>query len=94
MKTTKFVVAGALCAWILMTAQVLAAETYSGNWTLMPSESPGKVSFGLVYRRGHNNMNHQSDWPADAFQGLDVSQRGKRDVQFTITRDAGRFHIR
>lgn len=91
MKTTRFVVAGALCAWILLAAQVLAAETYSGSWTLRPSESPGKVSFGLVYRRGNNNMNHESDWPSDAFQGLDLEQRGKHDVQFAVAREAGRF---
>jgi hypothetical protein len=91
MKTTRFVVAGALCAWLLLVAQVFAAETYSGSWTLRPSETPGKVNFGLVYRRGHNNMNHESDWPSDEFQGLDLDQRGKRDVQFAVAREAGRF---
>jgi hypothetical protein len=91
MKTTRFVVAGALCAWILSIAQAFAADTYSGSWTLRPSETPGKVNFGLVYRRGSNNMNHESDWPSDAFQGLDLEQRGKRDVQFAVAREAGRF---
>jgi hypothetical protein len=91
MKTTRFVVAGALCAWILMIGQALAAETFSGNWTLMPAEAAGKVNFGLVYRRGHDNSQHSSDWPVDAFQGLDLEQRGKQDVQFAVTREAGRF---
>ncbi|HEX6636377.1 MAG TPA: hypothetical protein VF033_01870 [Steroidobacteraceae bacterium] len=91
MKTTRFVVAGALCAWILLTARVLAAGEYSGNWTLMPSETAGKVNFGLVHRRGKNHSHHSSDWPVALFQGVDLAQRGKRDVQFSITRDAGRF---
>ena len=56
MKTTSFVVAVALCAWNLLAGTVSAAENYSGNWTVMPSESAGQVEFGLVYRRPH----HQS----------------------------------
>ena len=91
MKATKFVVVGALCAWILLTARAFAGEPYSGSWTLRPSETPGKVNFGLVYRRGSNNMNHEADWPSDAFQGLDLEQRGKHDVQFAVAREAGRF---
>jgi hypothetical protein len=94
MKTTRFVVTGALCAWILLAAQVVAAasaENFSGNWTMMPADTAGKVNFGLVYRRDHNNMNHSSDWPAEVFQGLDTTARGKRDVQFSIVREAGRF---
>lgn len=94
MKTTTSVVAGALCAWILLAAQTVtaqAADTFSGNWTMMPADSADKVNFGLVYRREHHNMNHSSDWPVEAFQGLDLSVRGKRDVQFSIVREAGRF---
>lgn len=94
MKTTTSVVAGALCAWILTAAQIVAAraaDNFSGNWTMMPADSAGQVNFGLVYRREHHNMNHSSDWPAEAFQGLDLSVRGKRDVQFSIVREAGRF---
>ena len=91
MKTTSFVVTGTLCVSILMAAQAIASENFSGNWTIAPSDTAGQVNFGLVYRRDHNNMNHSSDWPADVFQGLDLSVRGKRDVQFTIEREAGRF---
>jgi hypothetical protein len=91
MKTTRFVVMGALCAWILLATQVFAAEDFSGNWTLMPSDEPGKVHFSLIHRKGKNHSNHSSDWPVEAFQGVDLATRGKRDVQFTITRDAGRF---
>lgn len=94
MKTTRSVVMGALCAWILTVAapaQAVAAGSFSGNWTLMPSDTAGKVEFGLVYRRGKNHSQHSSDWDPAVFQGLDLSQRGKHDVQFSITRDAGRF---
>ena len=94
MKTTMSVVAGALCAWILMAAQTAAAQAadnFSGNWTMMPSDTASTVHFGLVYRREHNNMNHSSDWPVEVFQGLDLAVRGKRDVQFSIVREAGRF---
>jgi hypothetical protein len=92
MKTTRFVVMGMLCAWILLAARAISAESLSGNWTVMPAMEPGKVHFGLAYRRNQNHhSNHSTDWPTDAFQGVDFSERGKRDVQFTVTRDAGRF---
>lgn len=91
MKTTSFVVAVALCAWNLLTGTASAAENYSGNWTVMPAETAGHVEFGLVYRRPHHHSQHSSDWPLTAFQGVDFAERGKRDVQFTVTRAAGRF---
>lgn len=91
MKTTRSVVAGALCAWILLTAQALAGGAFSGNWTLMPADQPGKVQFSLAQRRERGHSQHSSEWPAETFQGVDLAERGKRDVQFTITRDAGRF---
>src|SRR5687768_1853626 len=93
MKTsTSSVLALALCAWTLAFAQIApAAEDFKGNWTIRPSAEAGMVRFGLIYHRDHGNSNHESDWPASALQGLDVAARGKRDVNFTITRDAGRF---
>jgi hypothetical protein len=93
MKTsTSKVLALVLCAWALANPQVsTAAEELKGNWTLQPSEAAGKLSFGVMYRGGGNNMHSESDWPASDFQGLDVGARGKRDVNFTINRDAGRF---
>jgi hypothetical protein len=81
-----------LCSWTLGFAQVLnAAEDFKGNWTIVPSDDAGKVSFGLIHHRNGGNSQHQSDWAASVFQGLDLTARGKRNVQFTITRDAGRF---
>lgn len=96
MKTARSVVTGALCAWILMMAQAVtapaaAAEAFSGNWTLMPSDVPGQVQFVLVHKRGKNHSQHSSDWDPAVFEGLNLAERGKRDVQFTITREAGRF---
>jgi hypothetical protein len=93
MKTsTSKVLALVLCAWALASAQVTSAtEAFKGNWTIRPSEGTGKVNFGLMHRHKGGNLNHESDWPVSAFQGLDLAARGKRDVSFTINRDAGRF---
>ena len=44
-----------------------------------------------MHRMHGGNSHHESDWPASAFAGLDLIERGKRDVQFNVTRDAGRF---
>jgi hypothetical protein len=93
MKTsTSRVLALVLCAWALANAQMsTAAEGFKGNWTIQPSEGAGKLNFGLMYRHEGSSSQHESDWPASDFQGLDVTARGKRDVNFTINRDAGRF---
>jgi hypothetical protein len=93
MKSKKLtVLALLLCSWTLGFAQVLhAAEDFKGNWTIMPSDEAGKIRFGLIHHRNGGNSQHRSDWATSAFQGLDLTVRGKRNVQFTITRDAGRF---
>jgi hypothetical protein len=93
MKTsTSKVLALVLCAWALVNVNVaLAAEEFKGSWTISPSNEAGKVHFGLMHRHKGGNMNHESDWPVSAFQGLDLTAHGKRDVSFSINRDAGRF---
>jgi hypothetical protein len=81
-----------LCAGTLAAAPAVpAAEEFTGNWTIMPSKEPGKVRFGLIHHHEGGNSNHESDWPTSALQGLDVAASGKRNVQFSIARDAGRF---
>jgi hypothetical protein len=93
MKSGKLIVlALLLCSWALGFAPLAhAAEDFKGNWTLMPADEAGKVRFGLIHHRNGSNSQHQSDWATSAFQGLDLTARGKRDVKFTITRSAGRF---
>jgi len=87
----------ALVAYVLVACTLLltlisrAAETRTGSWTIARSDEPGKVAFALLYHSKHNNSNHQSDWPASEFKGVDFAKAGKQDVQFTISRDAGRF---
>jgi hypothetical protein len=69
-----------------------AAEVHTGDWTISKSDSPGKVEFSLLeHRRGGGSSSHQSDWPANSFQGVDFSKPGRQDVHFTITRDAGKI---
>jgi len=81
-----------LCVLNLGVAQAaLAAEDFKGNWTLSASDQPGKVQFGLSHRMPGGSSQSESDWPVSAFQDLDLGIKGKRDVQFTIARDAGRF---
>jgi hypothetical protein len=87
----------ALIAYILIACTLVlaliarASETRAGSWTITHSDEPGKVSFALIYHSKHNNSNHQSDWPASEFHGVDFSKSGKQDVRFAIARDAGRF---
>lgn len=81
-----------LCAWALSFPQVSpAAEAFKGNWTIAPSKEPGKVQLALMHRMHGGSSHHESNWPTNAFHGVDLAARGKRDVQFSITRDAGRF---
>jgi hypothetical protein len=68
-----------------------ASETQSGSWTIQRSDDPGKVRFALIQHRNNGSSHHESDWTANSFEGLDLSVSGKRDVRFTIKRDAGRF---
>src|SRR5882724_9944939 len=87
----------ALVAYILIACTMLlaliarASDTRTGSWTISHSDEPGKVSFALIYHSKHNNSNHESDWPASDFKGVDFSRPGKQDVKFAIARDAGRF---
>ena len=87
----------ALIAYVLIACTLVlaliarAAETRTGSWTLSHSDQPGKVEFGLIYHSQHNNSNHQSDWPAGDFHGVDFAKSGRQDVKFAIARDAGRF---
>lgn len=67
------------------------AESRTGDWTLSKSDEPGKVEFALMEHHQGHTSNHQSTWPASAFQGVDFSKPGRQDVHFTITRDAGKI---
>jgi hypothetical protein len=70
---------------------VRAADTRRGSWTIERSDEPGKVNFALISHDKHNDSNHEGDWPLGDFHGLDVSKPGKQEVEFTISRDAGKF---
>jgi hypothetical protein len=84
-------VAGLFCASVLAFAQTASAASESkGNWTMTSSDQAGMVRFGLMRRMDGGNMQSESDWPVAVFTGL-VREGGKHDVQFSITRDAGRF---
>lgn len=63
----------------------------SGSWAITKSDEPGKVEFALMEHRHDGMSNHQSEWPMSSFQGVDFSKPGKQDVQFTISRDAGKI---
>jgi hypothetical protein len=68
-----------------------AAENRSGDWTISKSEEPGKVEFSLIEHHHGGTSSHQSDWPANSFQGVDFAKSGRQDVHFTIARDAGKI---
>lgn len=86
------VAAVVFCALMLAVSQLAsAAEEFKGTWTVARATEAGKVRFGLQHRTKEHNSQHESDWPLDAFQGADFASPGRRDVQFVIARDAGRF---
>ena len=68
-----------------------AAEIRSGDWTIRKSDEAGKVEFSLMEHHRGGNSNHESDWPASSFAGVDFSKSGRQDVRFTIARDAGKI---
>jgi hypothetical protein len=82
-----------LCTLALAFAQMsYAAEDFKGNWTLAASKEAGHVRLALMHRMHGGSSHHESDWLVSSLQGLDLAARGKRDVQFGIVRDAGRFN--
>jgi hypothetical protein len=68
-----------------------AAELHGGDWTIRKSDDAGKVEFSLIEHHHGGMSNHESDWPASSFQGVDFSKAGRQDVHFTIARDAGKI---
>ena len=76
---------------LLVAVKNRAAENRSGDWTISKSNDAGKVEFSLIEHHHGGNSNHESDWPASAFQGVDFSKAGRQDVHFTIARDAGKI---
>src|SRR6516164_1893303 len=66
-------------------------EVHGGSWAISKSDEAGKVEFTLIEHRRDGRSNHQSDWPVSSFSGVDFSKPGRQDVQFTITRDAGKL---
>ena len=80
-----------LVSTILVAMPAKTAETYKGTWSILKSQEAGKVRFGLTHRMHGGHSQHESDWPANQFRGLDLAPSAKRDVAFDITRDAGRL---
>jgi hypothetical protein len=72
-------------------AAEVSSEVRSGDWTISKSEEAGKVEFSLIEHHHGGTSNHQSDWPASSFQGVDFSKPGRQDVHFTVVRDAGKI---
>jgi hypothetical protein len=66
-------------------------EVHSGSWAVSKSDEAGKVQFALMEHRHDGMSNHQSDWAMSSFPGVDFSKPGRQDVQFTISRDAGKL---
>jgi hypothetical protein len=80
----------AICLLVIVVRS-LAADIRSGDWTIRKSDDAGKVEFSLIEHRHHGNSNHESEWAASSFPGVDFSKSGRQDVHFTISRDAGKI---
>jgi hypothetical protein len=78
-------------AAMLTLAAAFAGESNSGEWSMQRSDTPGAVQFSMQSSRGVNSFHTTSNWPKSGFSGLDFSRTGAQDVQFTVTRDAGKF---
>ena len=91
-RTLAFLVFG-LCLIIAIVVKNAkgASGPRSGDWTVSKSNQAGKVEFSLIEHHRGGNSSHESDWPANAFQGVDFSKTGRQEVHFTITRDAGKI---
>lgn len=80
-----------LVSTICVATAADAAGRFKGTWSLLQSDKPGMVRFGVHHREGNSNLHHESDWPASEFVGLELADAGRRDVTFHIAREAGRF---
>jgi hypothetical protein len=84
----------ALCVFGLVTQGRPAdagGDVRGGDWTISKADEAGKVEFSLIEHHHGGMSNHESDWPASAFEGVNFSQPGRQDVHFVITRDAGKI---
>lgn len=80
----------ALCE-LAVVVKSRATDVRSGDWTIHKSDDPGKVEFSLIEHHHGGISNHESDWAASSFSGVDFSKSGRQDVHFTISRDAGKI---
>jgi hypothetical protein len=80
----------AICV-LTVVARSRAGDVRSGDWTIRKSEDGGKVEFSLIEHHHGGTSNHESEWPASSFPGVDFSKPGRQDVHFTIARDAGKI---
>jgi hypothetical protein len=90
LRTLAFLVFGLIVTGAIVAKGASAAQR-EGDWTVRKSDKPDKVEFSLIEHHQGGNSNHESEWPASAFQGVDLSKPGRQDVHFTITRDAGKI---
>lgn len=88
MKVFRTAVLGAALS-LLALNPASAAEPFRGNWSIAPSKQAGMVKFGISYRNEFSQSQHDSDWPVNSLQGIDLATPGKHDVRFTIVREAG-----
>jgi hypothetical protein len=88
-RTLAFIVFG--CLVLFAAVKNRAAERQGGDWTISKSDVPGKIEFSLIQHHHGGQSNHSSDWPMNSFHGVDFSKPGRQDVQFTISRDAGKI---
>lgn len=88
------------CALLLVLSLMNAAaraESFSGTWSIAPSNKAGQVDLRLQYRRadaiGNEEWDESSDVPLTELHGLtdaDLHSSGARKT-FTLAEDAGEF---
>src|SRR5579863_255015 len=94
MRLPKAILSGTLAllaCGISSTAMRAAEASERGDWTLSKSDLPGVVRFSVIQSNHNGTFQSSSDWRASDFEGLDLSQSGRHEVRFKVSRDAGRF---
>jgi hypothetical protein len=71
-----------------LTSACARADSYSGTWSIAPSDKPGQVQLEMRYR--HADWRGTQEWD----ESHDVPAPQVRDNEFTVHTDAGDFDAR